>query len=63
MLVTRGMELSSVKSVALDVESRTSAALVTIIFREFLGLAPRLTSASWLIWTPCWKFGTRQQYA
>ncbi len=46
VLVTRGMGLSSVKSVALDVESRTSAALVTVIFREFLSLAPRLTAAS-----------------
>lgn len=40
VLVTNGMELSEVKTVALDVSSRTSAALVQIIFREFIGGAP-----------------------
>lgn len=46
VLVTRGLDLRAVESVALDVESRTSAALVTIIFREFLGRSPRLTPAA-----------------
>ena len=42
VLVTRGKSLEEVGSVALSVESRTSAALVEVIFREFLGRAPRL---------------------
>lgn len=42
VLVTRGAKLEEVESVALSVESRTSAALVEIIFREFVGRAPRL---------------------
>jgi chorismate dehydratase len=42
VLVTRGMQLEEVGSVALSTESRTSAALVEVIFREFLGRAPRL---------------------
>ena len=42
VLVTRGAELSEVQTVALDTSSRTSAALVEIIFREFVGRAPRL---------------------
>lgn len=46
VLVTRGVELRDVRSVALDVQSRTSAALVNIIFREFLGRAPRLAPAA-----------------
>jgi chorismate dehydratase len=40
VLVTRGLELKEVRSVALDTSSRTSAALVQIIFREFLGIEP-----------------------
>jgi chorismate dehydratase len=40
VLVTRGSELKDVGSVALDTSSRTSAALVQIIFREFLGSEP-----------------------
>jgi chorismate dehydratase len=39
-LVTRGMELGDVRSVALDVSSRTSVVLTKIIFREFLGFEP-----------------------
>jgi chorismate dehydratase len=39
-LVTRGMDLSKVRSVALDVSSRTSVVLTKIIFREFLGFEP-----------------------
>jgi chorismate dehydratase len=42
VLVTRGKDLKEVESVALSIESRTSAALVEVIFREFLGRAPRL---------------------
>jgi chorismate dehydratase len=40
VLATRGAELKDVRSVALDVSSRTSAMLVRIIFREFLGFEP-----------------------
>lgn len=39
-LVTGGMELTDVRSVALDVSSKTSVALTKIIFREFLGFEP-----------------------
>jgi len=39
-LVTKGCDLPDVKSVALDVSSRTSAALTKIIFREFIGREP-----------------------
>ena len=42
VLVTRGAPLEEVRSVALSTESRTSAALVEVIFREFLGREPRL---------------------
>lgn len=42
VLVTRGKSLEEVGSVALSIESRTSAALVEVIFREFVGRAPRL---------------------
>ena len=39
-LVTRGEDLEQVKSVALDVSSKTSVVLTKIIFREFLGFEP-----------------------
>ncbi len=39
-LVTKGEDLKNVKSVALDVSSKTSVALTKIIFREFLGFEP-----------------------
>jgi len=39
-LVTKGKELSEVKTVALDISSKTSVALTKIIFREFLGFEP-----------------------
>lgn len=39
-LVTRGSDLENVRSVSLDVSSRTSVALTKIIFREFLGFEP-----------------------
>jgi chorismate dehydratase len=42
VLATRRARLEEVESVALDTSSRTSAALVEVIFREFVGRAPRL---------------------
>ncbi len=39
-LVTKGEDLSDVKSVSLDVSSKTSVVLTKIIFREFLGFEP-----------------------
>jgi chorismate dehydratase len=42
VLVTGGMELEQVRRVALSSESRTSVALVQIIFREFLKLEPEM---------------------
>ena len=40
VIATRGAELKDVRSCALDTSSRTSAALIQIIFREFLGFEP-----------------------
>jgi chorismate dehydratase len=45
-LVTKGDELSDVKSVALDVSSKTSVVLTKIIFREFLGFEPEWRDAA-----------------
>ncbi|HEX8559301.1 MAG TPA: menaquinone biosynthesis protein [Pyrinomonadaceae bacterium] len=45
VLVTRGARLEEVESIALSTESRTSAALVEVVCREFLGRAPRLEQA------------------
>lgn len=45
-LVTKGMELADAKNVALDVSSRTSAALTKIIFREFIGREPKWRDAA-----------------
>jgi predicted solute-binding protein len=39
-LITKGEDLSDVKTVSLDVSSRTSVALTRIIFREFLSFEP-----------------------
>ncbi|HEY8560236.1 MAG TPA: menaquinone biosynthesis protein [Pyrinomonadaceae bacterium] len=39
-LVTKGEDLKDVKTIALDVSSKTSVALTKIIFREFLGVDP-----------------------
>ncbi len=39
-LVTKGEDLEDVKTVALDVSSRTSVGLTKIIFAEFLGIEP-----------------------
>ena len=44
-LVTRGMELADVRSVALDISSKTSVVLTKIIFREFLGFEPEWRDA------------------
>ena len=46
VLVTRKNNLKKVERVALDESSRTSAALVKIIFREFLGFEPKWESAA-----------------
>ncbi len=44
-LVTKGRDLKNVKSVSLDVSSKTSVALTKIIFREFLGFEPKWTNS------------------
>ncbi len=44
-LVTKGEDLENVKSVALDISSRTSVALTKIIFREFLEIEPNYKTA------------------
>ena len=46
VLVTRGATLGEVRTVALDTSSRTSAALVEVIFREFVGRVPRLEQSA-----------------
>ena len=46
-LVTRGKDLRDVKSVSLDISSKTSVVLTKIIFREFLGFEP-----SWKVAKP-----------
>jgi len=46
VLVSKYEELSKVHTVALDESSRTSQALVKIIFREFVGVAPHWQSSS-----------------
>lgn len=44
-LITKGKDLSDVKSVSLDISSKTSVALTKIIFREFLGFEPNWKNA------------------
>ena len=44
-LITKGKDLEQVRSVALDVSSKTSVALTKIIFREFLGFEPQFKPA------------------
>lgn len=39
-LVTKGEDLTQVKTVALDISSKTSVVLTKLIFREFLGFEP-----------------------
>jgi chorismate dehydratase len=46
VVATRGAELKEVRSCALDRSSRTSAALIRIIFREFLGFEPEWKAAA-----------------
>ena len=46
VLATRKNNLKKVESVALDESSRTSAALVKIIFREFLGFEPEWATSA-----------------
>ena len=46
VLVTKSDDLESVRSVALDESSRTSASLVKIIFREFVGIDPTWQTAT-----------------
>lgn len=47
VLVTReDLQLKDVQSVALDVQSRTSAALIQVIFREFLNRSPQYSNFS-----------------
>jgi chorismate dehydratase len=46
VLLTNGSELKNLREIALDESSRTSAALIKIIFREFLGSEPKWTSHS-----------------
>lgn len=46
VLVTRKNNLKKVESVALDESSRTSATLVKIIFREFLGFEPKWATSA-----------------
>lgn len=43
-LVTKGEDLESVKTVALDVSSKTSVTLSKIIFQEFVGIKPEYSS-------------------
>jgi chorismate dehydratase len=45
-LVSRREELTDIRKVALDESSRTSATLVKIIFREFLGFEPEWSAAA-----------------
>ena len=44
VLVSKDKQLEDMKSVALDESSRTSATLVKIVFREFLGREPEWTT-------------------
>jgi chorismate dehydratase len=45
-LVSKTNELKDIRKVALDESSRTSATLVKIVFREFLGFEPQWVSAA-----------------
>ena len=44
-IVTKGKKLNDVRSVALDLSSRTSVILTKIIFREYLGFEPEWSDA------------------
>jgi chorismate dehydratase len=43
LLVRKGLALDDVQSIALDTTSRTSAALVQVLFSKFIGTNPRYT--------------------
>jgi chorismate dehydratase len=45
VLATRNRELKDVRTVALDTSSRTSVALIRVIFREFIGFEPEWKQA------------------
>jgi len=45
-LVTKGKDLCDVKTVSLDISSKTSVVLTKIIFREFLGFEPEWRDAT-----------------
>lgn len=45
VLVTKNLALKDVRTVALDTSSRTSVALIRIIFREFIGFEPEWKQA------------------
>ena len=44
-LVTKGIDLNKVRSISLDVSSKTSVVLTKLIFREFLGFEPEWIDA------------------
>jgi len=46
VLVSKNTQLESIRTVALDESSRTSATLVKMIFREFIGHEPQWTTRS-----------------
>jgi len=46
VLVSKDSELETIRTVALDQSSRTSAALLKIVFREFLGQEPKWSTHS-----------------
>ena len=46
VLVSKNTQLENIRTVALDESSRTSATLVKVIFREFLGREPKWTTCS-----------------
>ena len=46
VLATRCRALKDIRTIALDTSSRTSAALIQIIFREYLGLEPLCTPSA-----------------
>ncbi len=46
VLATRCLDLKDIRTIALDTSSRTSAALIQIIFREFLNIEPVCTPSA-----------------
>jgi chorismate dehydratase len=45
VLATKGRDLKEVRSVSLDTSSRTSVALIRVVFREFIGREPEWKQA------------------